>query len=215
MRLCHDSRMTDHRSEPTTPQLVLNFWLADGVRHDWPSRDMKALWFAGGAAQDQQIKLLFGRDVERALDGGLADWEQQPEELLALVLLLDQFSRNVHRGSARAFAGDARSQRLVRQAIANGWDQRLTIVGRVFLYMPLMHAEDLALQQQCVACFEALQAGAPDELKARLQGNLDFARQHRDIVARFGRFPHRNPALGRTNTPEEAEFLVNGPRFGQ
>jgi uncharacterized protein (DUF924 family) len=202
-------------STPTAAQVVLNFWLADGVQRDWTTREMKDLWFGGGAEQDERIRLLFGQQVNQALDGGLRDWENTPLERLALVLLLDQFTRNVYRGSGQAFAGDGRAQQLVLDAIARGWDKKLTAVCRVFLYMPLMHAEDLAMQDECVQRFTELQANAPDELRQRLQRNLDFARQHRDILARFGRFPHRNRALGRTPTPEEEEFLLKGPRFGQ
>ena len=147
--------------------------------------------------------------------GGLQDWEAQPLDRLALVILLDQFTRNVFRGTGQAFAGDARAQQLVRQTLARHEDLPLPWVGRVFLYMPLMHAEDLALQDECVARFARLLADAPETLKPRLQGHLDYARQHQDIIARFGRFPYRNAALGRLNSPEEETFLHTGPRFGQ
>lgn len=202
-------------AEPTAAQTILNFWLADGVRRDWPTRELKDLWFGGGAELDARIRMLFGTQVLEAVEGGLREWEDEAWDRLALVLLLDQFTRNVFRGSGRAFEGDARAQRLVTDAMDRGWDQQLTMAGAVFLYMPLMHAEDLALQDRCVAAFAALQARAPQELKQRLQGNLDFARQHQEIIARFGRFPYRNEALGRSSTPEEQDFLVKGPRFGQ
>ncbi len=188
----------------------------------WPTQDLGTRWFGGGAALDQDITTRFGAQVALAVDGGLRDWEQtdeldgpQPLARLALVILLDQFSRNVFRGTGRAFAGDARAQRLVRDMLARQADQALPWVARVFTYMPLMHAEDAALQGECVACFARLLADAPEALKPRLQGNLDFARQHQDIIARFGRFPYRNAALGRANTPEEQAFLLKGPRFGQ
>jgi uncharacterized protein (DUF924 family) len=200
---------------PATPAAVLDFWLADGVTLGWPSQEMNKRWFTGGPALDQAIAQQFGSAVALAQAGGLAHWEAAPLDRLALIILLDQFSRNVFRSSARAFAGDARAQQLVQQTQAAQQDRQLPWVGRVFLYMPLMHAENLALQDQCVACFTQLVAEAPDALKQRLQSNLDFARQHQAIISRFGRFPYRNAVLGRSSTPDEDEFLRKGPRFGQ
>ena len=194
---------------------ILDFWLGDGLALGWPTQDLGKRWFGGGAALDEDIKTRFGEQVLQAVQGGLQDWELQAQSRLALVILLDQFTRNVFRGTPRAFAGDARAQQLVLATLASSEDPQLPWVARVFTYMPLMHAENLALQDQCVACFARLVTEAPEALNQRLQGNLDFARKHRDIVARFGRFPYRNAALGRTNTPAEDEFLLNGPRFGQ
>ena len=134
---------------------------------------------------------------------------------LALVILLDQFTRSVFRGDGRAFSGDERAQQLVLQVIASKADQQLPYVGRVFLYMPLMHAETLALQNECVARFTQLVNDALPSLKERLQDNLDFARKHEEIIAQFGHFPYRNVALGRSSTAEEKVFLAEGPRFGQ
>jgi uncharacterized protein (DUF924 family) len=202
---------------PTLPgaQDVLDFWLGDGLRRGWCSDNRDALWFGGGAELDATIRERFGPLVEQALDGGLADWETPMETRLALVLLLDQFPRNIHRGQPRAFAGDARAQRLVRQALGSGLDRDLATVGRVFLYMPLVHAEDLASQDEAVARFQQLMDSSSPELNETLARNLQFAKLHRDIVLRFGRFPHRNAALGRTTTAEELSFLKDGPRFGQ
>ena len=205
--------------DQATPASVLEYWLADGLKGctagGWPTQDLGKRWFGGGAALDEEIRTRFGARVVQAVGGGLQDWEQQPLHRLALVILLDQFTRNVFRASAQAFAGDARAQQLVLDTLAHQADQQLPWVARVFTYMPLMHAEDLALQDECVARFSRLVAEAPDRLKQRLQGNLDFARQHQAIIARFGRFPYRNAALGRVNTPEEEEFQRKGPRFGQ
>lgn len=197
------------------PDDVLEFWFGDGLSQGWPTDDRSALWFGGGAALDAQIRERFGALVEQAVDGGLADWEQPVRARLALVILLDQFTRNVYRGQARAFAGDGRSQRLVLHALPLGQDEELPTVGRVFFYMPLMHAESPALQDECVMLFENLVRQSPPELQPKLAGNLRAAREHADIVARFGRFPHRNAVLGRPNTPEEHSFLKTGPRFGQ
>ena len=204
-----------HTRDLTNPAAVVEFWLADGATLGWPTQDLSKRWFGGGAALDEEIKTRFGALVMQAVAGGLKEWEQQAPDRLALVILLDQFTRNVFRGSGQAFGGDARAQQLALDTLRQRQDQQLPWVGRVFAYMPLMHAENLALQDECVARFLQLVAVAPEALKERLQGNLDFARQHRDIIARFGRFPYRNAALGRASTPEEQAFLASGPRFGQ
>lgn len=200
---------------PATALDVLDFWFGDGLQRDWPSQDHNELWFGGGPAQDDAIRQRFGALVDEALSGGLTDWEADPRSRLALIVLLDQLSRNVHRGQRRAFDGDARAQRLSRLSLAEGMDTALTPAGRVFLYMPLMHAEHLDLQDECVARFQQLVDNSPSPLRDKLANNLRFAVVHRDIVAKFGRFPHRNAVLGRETTPEENAFLKNGPRFGQ
>ena len=199
----------------TQPQEVLDFWFGDGLLHDWPTGDQNTLWFGGGAEQDALITQRFGPLVEIALTAGLCDWEARLESRLALIVLLDQLTRNVFRGQARAFAGDRRAQQLVLQSVALAQDAELPRVGRVFLYMPLMHAESRALQDECVARFTRLFESTTPELRDTLAGNLRYAYQHHDIIKKFGRFPHRNAALGRVSTPEEEAFLKDGPRFGQ
>ena len=194
---------------------VLAFWLGDALKSDWPDQSRNDLWFGGGDAQDQLISERVGHLVEAALGGGLTEWEAALDTRLALVIVLDQFTRNVHRGKAEAFAGDARAQQLVLHTLAQNEDKALPRVARVFLYMPLMHAEHLALQEACVAHFTELAANAPRDLRDTLNGNLKFALEHRDIVAAYGRFPYRNGAMGRESTAEELEFIKNGPRFGQ
>lgn len=209
--------MTDKRDETATVGAsdVLRYWLGDAIELGWPSQSRSELWFGGNKALDADIAERFGAQVELAMGGGLRHWEAAPASHLALVLLLDQFTRNVFRGQARAFSGDARAQSLVHDALQRGWQAELPLAGAVFLYMPLMHAEDLALQNACVRRFESLVASAPSQRREDLQGNLAFARQHRDIIARFGRFPYRNAALGRSSSTEEIAFLRDGPRFGQ
>ena len=181
----------------------------------WPSEDINRRWFLSGATLDNEIRSRFGQAVQSALQGELAPWEASLHSRLALVIVLDQFSRNVFRGTARAFDGDAHARQLTLNTLAAHEDLQLPWVGRVFLYMPPMHAEDLALQEKCVSCFSQLVADVPTALKPKLQGNLDFAIEHRDIIARFGRFPYRNAVMGRTSTTEERHFLPDGPRFGQ
>ena len=201
--------------QPALAADVLDFWLGDGIALGWPSGDLNKRWFSGGALLDDEVRVRFGQVVHQALQGGLTDWEEPLHSRLALVILLDQFSRNVFRGAAQAFNGDTRALQLTQHTLAQQQDRLLPWVGRVFMYMPLMHAEDAALQATGVGCFSQLLAEAPDSLKPKLQGNLDAARQHSDIIGRFGRFPYRNAVLGRSSTAEEMEFLRNGPRFGQ
>ncbi len=200
---------------PTDPTLILDFWLGDGLQHGWPSDDRNALWFRGGPALDADITQRFGPQVHSAVQGGLTEWEADPLQRLALILLLDQFTRNVFRGRAQAFAGDARAQTLSLATLALNEDSALPTVAQVFLLMPLMHAEHPLLQAACEQRLRALQARSDAATAQRLQGNVDAAVQHRAIVDRFGRFPHRNAVLGRASTAEETAFLTDGPRFGQ
>lgn len=200
---------------PPKAQELLDHWFGDGLSRGWPSESRQALWFGFQPEQDEDLRQRFGPLVDEALDGGLGDWAESMPALLALVLLLDQLPRNLFRRQPRAFAGDARAVALVQTALAADGDRRLPLIGRVFFYMPLMHSESLADQEQCVALFEALLAEAPAEHQEAIASNLKFAREHRDTVLQFGRFPHRNAALGRKNTPEEDDFLRNGPRYGQ
>ncbi|APW38775.1 hypothetical protein RD110_17480 [Rhodoferax koreense] len=195
---------------------ILNFWLGDAVATGWPSDPaICRRWWKSSPALDAQIAARFGPRVHQALDDGLPCWEAKPLARLALVLLLDQFTRNVFRGQARAFAGDARAQALSLDALDRGLDATLPLAGRLFLAMPLMHAEGLAMQERSVAYFQALAEQAPPAQHQAVAQSAASAREHRDIVARFGRFPHRNAVLGREDTPEEAAFLRHGPRFGQ
>ena len=194
---------------------ILEFWLGDALTLGWPSANRGALWFGGGVVLDQQITQSFGPLTLAAAQGGLVTWENGAEDRLALVLLLDQFTRNVFRGQAAAFSGDARACVLARDALAKEWDKRLPLAGQVFMAMPLMHAESLEVQEQAVAYFTALHDRAIKQYGDSVLGNLKSAREHRDVIARFGRFPHRNEALGRQSTAQESAYLQTGQRFGQ
>ena len=174
---------------------VLEFWF--GV----PPGAQRAEWFRKDAAFDARIRERFGALHEAASRRELEAWRAAPESMLALVVVLDQFSRNLHRGDARAFAQDAHALECAREALARGDDGRLLPAQRQFLYLPLEHSEDLADQERCVELMRALEAFE------ETRGLTQWAEKHRVIIARFGRFPHRNAALGRTSTPEELEFL--------
>jgi uncharacterized protein (DUF924 family) len=202
-------------SLPDNARALLDLWFGDGLQHGWPAAPRTDLWFNSTPEQDEQLRATFGADVQAALTGQRDAWAATPPGRLALVLLLDQLPRNLFRRQAGAFAGDARAQAQVQAALAAGEDEALPTIARVFLYLPLTHAESLPLQHECVRRFERLLATAAPERHAELDNFLRYAVLHRDIVARFGRFPHRNAALGRESTAEELEFLKDGPRFGQ
>ena len=177
------------------PSEVLAFWFG---AEPGPSR---AEWFRKDAAFDEGIRSRFGELLARAAERGLEDWRAERESMLALVVVLDQFSRNLFRNEGRAFAQDAYARECAKQALARGDDRELKPVQRMFLYLPLEHSEDLADQDRCVELMGALEAFE------ETRGIRAYAERHRAIVRRFGRFPHRNAALGRASTAEEAEFL--------
>ena len=190
-----------------TPGDVLAFWFEEPARTDEDHRRKIKRWFNGGPAMDEVIRERFGREVELALEGKLDDWADTAAGTMALVLLLDQFTRGIYRDTARAFAGDARAQASAARAFDNGTDRELDWPEKMFLAMPFLHAENDALQSRAVATMERLQQEAPAEHKMMFAGAVEQARKYQDIIRRFGRFPHRNGFLGRESTPEEVEFL--------
>jgi uncharacterized protein (DUF924 family) len=167
---------------------VLAFWFETLTREQW---------FAKSDALDRTIEERFEVLRVDLFESGAAGWRDDPRTLLAAVILLDQFSRNVHRDTPDAFAADPLAQELASLAVERGWDREMTPEQRQFLYLPFEHAEDRELQVVSLSCYEAL-----GEEEA-----LDYARQHAEVIARFGRYPSRNAALGRTSTPEEEEYL--------
>jgi uncharacterized protein (DUF924 family) len=173
-----------------TPVEVIEFW----------NRAGELRWFAKDAAFDGMLSVRFKQALAEARDGAFDSWGEMPEGSLALVILLDQFSRNIHRGSALAFAGDAKALALSKRAFGRGDHHRMPATLSRWLVMPYEHAEDLDAQMRGVALFTTM-------------GFADlawWAQIHLDIIARFGRFPHRNPILGRRSTPEELAFLASG-----
>jgi len=175
-------------ADAMTPEAVIGFWFDELTPEDW---------FTKSDETDARIADRLGAAAEAAAAGALDHWAETPEGALALVILLDQCPRNLHRDSARAFAQDAKALTVADAAVDRGFDERLPKEQRFFLYMPFEHSEDLADQDRCVALFEAY-------------GNeryLDYAKRHRAVIARFGRFPHRNPDLGRESTQEELDYL--------
>ncbi len=175
---------------------VLSFWFGDPQEPEYGTP--RAFWFQSTPEIDQQIRDFFGDAYEDAKAGRLDAMLQKAEDCLALVIILDQFPRNMFRGKPQSFATDGKALEIAKLAVSKGFDKELSLFQAKFLYLPYMHSENLDDQRECVRLFEAL--GEP-------QG-LDYARKHMDIIARFGRFPHRNAILGRINTPEEIEFLA-------
>jgi uncharacterized protein (DUF924 family) len=193
-------------AEPEAEE-VLAFWFGALDADGRADAAHGARWWRKDPAFDAEIRARFGALHAAALTGGREAWRAAPRTCLAYVIVLDQFSRNLFRGDAQAFAGDTRALATARQAVDRGDDRALACDERGFLYMPFMHSEDRAVQQRSVQLYAAWLAEAPAPLHERLTGNLKYAQQHRDIVERFGRFPHRNAVLGRASTPEELTFL--------
>ncbi|HEX3653115.1 MAG TPA: DUF924 family protein [Rhizomicrobium sp.] len=179
-----------------TPEDIIHFW-ADEVG--------EARWFQSDPKLDAEIAARFGDAYASAREGRLAEWEERPEGALALILLLDQFPRNMFRGGAEAFATDAQARAIADHAIARGFDLEFALDLRVFFYLPLMHSEHLPDQERCVML--VTDRLGPDNHQ------YPYALAHRDVIAKFGRFPGRNAALGRASTPAEVEFLNSEPLF--
>jgi len=192
-----------------SPDDVLVFWIGA------PAQDAAALkaklmkWFRGGPALDAEIRAKFGDDVHAALDGKRDAWLAQPNGWLALIIVLDQFTRNVFRGDARTHAGDARAVELALEGLDTGKTRALPLEQRHFALMPLIHSESSAHQARYGEEVRALAAEAPEALRWFYALGIEQSDKYRDIVRRFGRFPHRNALLGRTSTPEEEAFLVD------
>ncbi len=196
-------------------QIVLDFWFGP-LYEGFPLEKRQELWFMGKAEDDQKIQQKFGNLVEQAVDGKLIEWEKSPRSRLALIILLDQFTRSIYRKTAAAFSGDYRAQTLVKDAINKGWDKKLAFSERQFLYMPLMHSENLSDQKLSVLSFQLLVEDVPNTHKEHISGSIHYAVEHQDLIARFGRFPHRNKVLGRESTDEELKYLTSGGNsYGQ
>ncbi len=186
---------------PRRAQAVLDFWF--GAPGSAGYGDPRAEWFRKDEAFDAQIRQGFGDDTASAIAGGLTEWTRDPKSALALILLLDQFPRNLFRGDARAFAGDERARQVASMLIDGAQHHALQAVQRVFVYLPFEHSESLDDQNSAVRLFRQLQRERPD-----FTGFLDYAEKHREVIRRFGRFPHRNVALGRESTTEEEVYLA-------
>ena len=199
-----------------TPQDVLSFWFEDAAQSPQTLGRRRAAWFRNAPAFDRECADRFAATLEDAARGCLDDWAGAPHGRLALVIILDQMPRNIHRGSPTAFMHDAEAAAHCIAAVESGQDQSLSRVERIFLYMPLQHIEDLGLQRRSIELFESLASGVDEAWREYFADAANSARLHHDIIERFGRFPHRNRILGRKSTEEEARYLLDGaPTFGQ
>jgi uncharacterized protein (DUF924 family) len=183
-------------------QAILTFWFGDPAVPDSEYGQQRQIWFRKDPDFDAQVRDRFLALYEQARAGECGRWLEQPRSALALTILLDQFPRNMFRGTARCFEADAQALATAQTAIARHYDQALIPVERMFLYLPLEHSENIEHQHQSVSLFETLVQDEP-----ALQTTLDYAYRHRDVIAQFGRFPHRNESLGRPSTPAEQQFL--------
>ena len=183
--------MTARGSDPSAED-ILKFWFEESKPYQWFRRDHPF---------DESVRVRFGDMHQRAIDGKLDAWAEDPRQALARIILLDQFSRNIFRDDPRAYAQDDLALAAAKDAIHRGFDRLFEARERAFFYMPFMHAEQLGAQEECVALCQAHLSGSDNE---------PYAVKHRDIIKRFGRFPHRNKVLGRQSTPEEIEFLEAG-----
>jgi len=200
---------------------VLEFWFGPGPHDAGRLTERSTFWFGGdgpeaAAARDALIREKLEPLLERAAKGELSSWASSPKRRLALILLFDQVPRNCYRGTAAAFAFDREALALSVEGLQLAADAALDPLERIFFYLPLEHAESMEAQDACVAAMERLVAEAPADLHAFCENTLVYAKAHRDIIAKFGRFPHRNRALGRAATEPEREWLESGENsFGQ
>lgn len=198
-------------------EALLRFWFDLDANDEQAIERAMRRWFFSTEADDKLLASRFGELAEAAADGELDAFAATPRGRLALIILLDQLPRSLYRGTPRAFATDGKALDLALEGLAAGFPETLTPLERMFFLMPLQHAESRAVQRLSVDTFEALAASdLPEALAATFARTAEFARLHRDIIERFGRFPHRNRTLGRSSTAAEREFLDSGgPSFGQ
>jgi len=188
---------------------ILNYWFGELKESEAPLEDYYEIWFGKRREVDEFIRTNFEEDLKLAIEGKLKSWEDASCSTLALIILLDQFSRNIYRGTAKAFAHDSIALEICLRGIEKGFDTRLHPVERLFFYMPLEHSEDLEIQKKSVEYFFMMEKLYPTPLSLASMASefRKYAEMHYVIIEKFGRFPHRNEILGRESTPEEIEFL--------
>ncbi len=192
-----------------SPDEVLAYWFPQG--HDATTESLRArmdFWFHGGAAVDAEIRARFGATLEAAVRGELSDWSERVRGRLALVIVLDQFPRNMFRGTPQAFAQDARALEVAQAAVAAGDEAALGVTEQMFLRLPFAHSERAEMQEQSVRAVERIASTAPASLRPMLETGIARARARRAAVQKFGRIPERNATLGRASTAEETAYLA-------
>jgi uncharacterized protein (DUF924 family) len=192
-----------------SPDEILDYWFGEPAREGAELMTKIRRWFQGGEETDREIDERFGATVAAALDRRLDGWAEVPRTRLALVLLLDQFTRNVYRGTPRMYEGDGYAQSLAKTSFDDGSAAELSFIEQLFLSMPLLHAEDLALQRREREIAAELASIAPELYRPMCAMHREQTAKYTGVIERFGRFPHRNAILGRTSTPEELELLAD------
>jgi len=208
------STMTD--DDQARIEQILSFWFKE-QELSAPQIDRRMdIWFGEDPVFDHDIEKEFADDIEKASEGKLNHWADEPHGRLALIILIDQFRRNIYRGTLKAFSHDKVALKLCVEGAMEKKDKGLTPIQRVFFYMPLQHAESAKVQAKSVELYERLAESVSPTLQETFLTVAQFAELHKDIIDQFGRFPHRNVLLGRENTPEEDEYLAgDSPDFGQ
>ncbi len=186
---------------------LLAYWFGDSSDDAEVAARKSELWWGHRAELDEELQARFGATASAAAAGVIDHWVYRPQGRLALILLLDQLPRAIHRGTPEAFAQDGKAREVARKGLNSGAHKLLRPIQRVFFYMPFQHSEELEDQDLSVELYRELTAMLPDRYRDALAEFLDYAQRHREVIARFGRFPHRNPVLGRVSTSEEIEFL--------
>ena len=195
---------------------IVDYWLGPSLESPETAFARRDVWYDGGPEVDAEIRARFGALMPQALAGDLTAWQETPDGALALILLLDQFTRNLYRNTPDAYAGDARAFEIVNRAIDHALDRELHPVPRIWLYHPFHHSEEIEQQDRGIGLLHAVRDGAPVPWHRFIDRSIWGWTRHRDIVARFGRFPHRNDVLGRSSSDEERAFLAeSGQSFGQ
>jgi uncharacterized protein (DUF924 family) len=186
---------------------ILKFWFGHVEQTIVPSENRARIWFGDSPAVDSEIKQKFNNDLEKAIQGAYTEWEKSPRGQLALIIMLDQFSRHIYRDTPKAYAQDDFALSICIQGMSREDDHQLSLIERVFYYFPLLHSEHVANQEKSIRAYQMLVEVAFQETQVIYESFFKFAMHHFNIVQRFGRFPQRNALLGRESTPEEAKFL--------
>lgn len=187
--------------------MVFEYWFGEKESAMSRIEELNRFWFMGGEEIDSEIREKFENLHSRAVSGDLDGWAETPRGRLALIIILDQFSRNLFRDRPEAFANDDRAQAIALEGLHLEMDEQLFSLGKVFFYMPLEHAENMDLQNKSVELFTKLRDDSPEPYREHFENYLDFAIKHREVIEKFGRFPGTNAALGRKSTPEEEAYL--------
>jgi uncharacterized protein (DUF924 family) len=187
---------------------ILQFWFGADATDEAVNEDKQTMWFRDGAAYDELVRATFGDYLDCAAAGAFDHWCDTPRGTLAVLVLTDQFPRHVHRGTPRAFATDAKAREVCLRGLKREQDRALTPIERVVFYLPLEHAEDIVLQERCVSMYQQLSYAVSEAARGDYEMNTGYAVAHRDIIVRFGYFPHRSKCLGRTLSAQEEEFLT-------